>query len=133
MRHAHFECRDQRLIRHLAFAIGLLYESGRPDGNYFVGIANIFGTCWNSITFAFNVIVTGLICGRLFYIGRRLTYSSEDARIYTGPVAIIIESALPFTVFSLAYVITYAMKSDIAVGFSFYSMFTVCSEYRYRT
>ncbi|CDO69072.1 hypothetical protein BN946_scf184992.g21 [Trametes cinnabarina] len=107
--------------------LGLLYESGRPDGNYFAGLATKFGTAWNSLTFCFNVIVTSLICGRIIYLGRRLSFSDEGTRTYTGAVAIIVESALPFTIGSMAYVISYGMGSDIAIAFSCYSMFTAIS------
>ncbi|KAI0349771.1 hypothetical protein OH77DRAFT_1166748 [Trametes cingulata] len=110
-----------------ASCLGLLYESGRPDGNYFAGIATKFGTAWNSLTFSFNVIVTSLICGRIIYIGRRLSGTDEGTKAYTGAVAIIVESALPFTLGNLAYVITYGMGSDIAIAFSWYSMFTAIS------
>ena len=102
-----------------------MYESGRPNGNYFAGIATEFGTTWNSLTFSFNVIVTTLICGRIIYIGRRCAFSDEGRRAYTGAVAIVIESALPFTIGSMTYVITYGIGSDVAVGFSCYSMFSV--------
>ncbi|KAJ2987416.1 hypothetical protein NUW54_g9431 [Trametes sanguinea] len=115
------------LCIHAASCLGLLYESGRPDGNYFVGISTKFGTAWNSLTFSFNVIVTSLICGRIIYIGRRLSFSDEGTRVYTGAVSIIIESALPFTIGSMAYVITYGIGSDVAVAFSCYSMFTAIS------
>ncbi|KAI0367245.1 hypothetical protein BV20DRAFT_579849 [Pilatotrama ljubarskyi] len=110
-----------------ASCLGLLYESGRPDGNYFAGIATKFGTAWNSLTFSFNVIVTSLICGRIIHIGRRLSGTDEGTKAYTGAVAIIVESALPFTLGNLAYVITYGMGSDIAIAFSWYSMFTAIS------
>ncbi|KAI0325798.1 hypothetical protein GY45DRAFT_1374472 [Cubamyces sp. BRFM 1775] len=110
----------------LAFSIGLLYESGRPDGNYFAGIATIFVTAYTASTFAFNVVVTSLIVARILYIGRRLAFADEF-KVYIGAVAIMIESALPFTVFSAAYLVTYAMGSDISIGFSFYAMFTCIS------
>ncbi|KAI0746599.1 hypothetical protein C8Q80DRAFT_781618 [Daedaleopsis nitida] len=114
-------------VSQVGFALGLLYESGRPDGNYFTGIANIFGTCWNASTFATNVSVTGLICARIIMIGRRLKAIDQDATVHTGAVALVIESALPFTVFNLVYIITFALKSDIAIAFSFHSMFTCIS------
>ena len=52
-------------------------------------------------------------------------YGSADMKVYTGAVAVVVESALPFTIFSVAYLITYAMGSDVAYAFSFYAMFTV--------
>lgn len=114
-----------------AFAFGLLYESGRPNGNYFAGIATRFVTAYTASTFAFNVIVTALIVGRIVAVGRRLGYATSgkggggEFRLYTGAAAIVVESALPFTVFSAAYLVTYGIGSDIAVAFSFYAMFTV--------
>lgn len=115
----------------IGFAFGLLYESGRPNGNYFVGIATRFVTAYTASTFAFNVIVTALIVGRIVAVGRRLGYATSgkggggEFHAYTGAVAIIVESALPFTVFSAAYLVTYSIGSDIAIAFSFYAMFTV--------
>ena len=52
-------------------------------------------------------------------------YGAADMKVYTGAVAVVVESALPFTIFSVAYLITYAMGSDVAYAFSFYAMFTV--------
>ncbi|KAI0826994.1 hypothetical protein BC628DRAFT_1409829 [Trametes gibbosa] len=111
----------------LASALGSLYESGRPNGNYFAGIATKFGTSYNATTLSFNVIVTCLISGRIIYIGRRLGVRDEGTQTFTGAAAIIIESALPFTLGSLIYVITYGIGSDIAVAFSCYAMFTAIS------
>ncbi|OJT13745.1 hypothetical protein TRAPUB_9700 [Trametes pubescens] len=117
----------------LGFAFGLLYESGRPNGNYFVGIATHFVTAYTASTFAFNVIVTALIVGRIIAVGRRLGYATSgkgsggEYHAYTGAVAIVVESALPFTVFSAAYLVTYSIGSDIAIAFSFYAMFTCIS------
>ncbi|KAI0741792.1 hypothetical protein C8Q80DRAFT_1110645 [Daedaleopsis nitida] len=111
----------------IAFTIGGLYEAGRPDGNYFAGVANIFGTSRNAVTFTTNVTVTALICARIIITGRRLKAINQDASVHTGAVAVVIESALPFTVFNLVYIITFALKSDIAIAFSFHSMFTCIS------
>ncbi|KAI9057988.1 hypothetical protein FKP32DRAFT_1680971 [Trametes sanguinea] len=110
-----------------ASCLGLLYESGRPNGNYFAGIATKFGTAWNSLIFSFNVIVTSHICGRIVYMGRRVSFSDGSTKIYTGVIAILVESALPFTIGSMVYVITYGIGTDIAVAFSCYSMFTAIS------
>ncbi|KAI0826996.1 hypothetical protein BC628DRAFT_1318825 [Trametes gibbosa] len=124
-------------VASLAFGIGLLYESGRPQGNYFVGIATKFVTAYTASTFAFNLIVTTLIVGRIVTVGRRLSglaaaasgasHAAEDFHAYTGAVAIVVESALPFTVFSAAYLVTYGLGSDLANAFSFYAMFTCLS------
>ncbi|RDX46653.1 hypothetical protein OH76DRAFT_1406732 [Lentinus brumalis] len=117
-------------VASLLFSVGVLYGSGKPNGDYFAGIATIFVTAYTASTIAFNVLVTSLICGRIMYIGRcmRASYAPDaDGTVYTGAAAIVVESALPFTIFSLAYLVTYAMGSDIANAFSFYAMFTCIS------
>ncbi|KAI0367244.1 hypothetical protein BV20DRAFT_950706 [Pilatotrama ljubarskyi] len=111
----------------LVSGIGLLYETGRPDGNYFAGVSTIFVNAYTAFTFAFNVLVTSLIVGRIVAVGRRLGYSNDEFRVYIGAVAIMVESALPFTIFSAVYLVTYAVGSDIANAFSFYAMFTCIS------
>lgn len=112
----------------LVFSIGLLYGSGRPNGDYFAGIGAASVTAYTASTFAFNVIVTGLICGRIVYFGRYMqTHYDTDTKVYTGAVAIVVESALPFTLFSFAYLITFAIGTDVAFAFSFYAMFSVCA------
>ncbi|KAL1941534.1 hypothetical protein VTO73DRAFT_6973 [Trametes versicolor] len=87
--------------------IGLLIESGRPDGNYYAGTATKFVTAWNALIISFNVITTSLICGRILYIGR--------------------QSALPFTLGSMAYVVAYSIGSDLAIAFLCHAMFTTIS------
>ncbi|RPD79288.1 hypothetical protein L226DRAFT_531106 [Lentinus tigrinus ALCF2SS1-7] len=117
-------------VASLLFSVGVLYGSGKPNGDYFAGIATIFVTAYTASTIAFNVVVTALICGRIIHIGRRMRASypdPADAAVYTGAAAIVVESALPFTVFSVVYLVTYAMGSDVANAFSFYAMFTCIS------
>ncbi|KAI1798354.1 hypothetical protein LXA43DRAFT_1078537 [Ganoderma leucocontextum] len=112
-------------VSSVVFAVGLLYGSGRPNGDYFAGLAATFVTAYTASTFALNVIVTGLICGRLVYIQCYMqNYYGADRRLYAGAVAIVVESALPFTLFNLAYLVAFAVDTDIAFAFSFYAMFT---------
>ncbi|KAI1798353.1 hypothetical protein LXA43DRAFT_968690 [Ganoderma leucocontextum] len=110
-------------VASLVFSIGLLYGSGRPNGDYFAGIGAMSVTAYTASTFAFNVIVTGLICGRIIYFGRYMQrYYDADTKVYTGAVAIVVESALPFTLFSFAYLVTFAVGTDVAFAFSFYAI-----------
>ena len=107
-------------------SIGVLYGSGRPNGDYFAGIATIFVTAYTASTIAFNAAATALICGRILHLGRRARAAHGHADpVYTGAAALVVEGALPFTVFSLAYLVAYALGSDVANAFSFYAMFTV--------
>ncbi|KAI0352377.1 hypothetical protein OH77DRAFT_1409351 [Trametes cingulata] len=107
--------------------LGLLYESGSPHGNPLAGNATKFGVAWNLFTFSFNVIVTTLICGRIIYTRRRLSRMDEESKAYIAAVAISVESALPLTLGNLAFIMAYVMGSDVAIAFSWYSMFTAIS------
>ena len=54
------------------------------------------------------------------------SWARSVAGPYTDAVAIIAESALPSTLFGVAYLVTFALKSDVSVFFlSVYVMFTV--------
>ncbi|RXW20217.1 hypothetical protein EST38_g5640 [Candolleomyces aberdarensis] len=57
------------------------------------------------LTVATNLMVTVLIAFHLLRMRRSLSklLPKQDHQLYTGPVAILIESALPLTVFGLAY------------------------------
>ena len=112
------------------FGGGLLYTTAAPGGNYFAGLATVFVTAYTASTFAFNVLASALICTRILWVGRamrRAGYPADEGRVYTGAVSIVVESALPFTVFSFVYLVAYALGSAVAYAFSFYAMFTVCA------
>ncbi|KAJ2926530.1 hypothetical protein H1R20_g10559, partial [Candolleomyces eurysporus] len=57
------------------------------------------------LTVATNLMVTGLIAYHLLRTRRSLSklLPNQDNRLYAGPMAILIESALPLTVLGLAY------------------------------
>lgn len=55
------------------------------------------------VMMAVNIVFTGQIAGRILFHRRKLVdaLGPEHASMYTGMVAIVIESALPFTVISI--------------------------------
>ncbi|KAJ2936544.1 hypothetical protein H1R20_g548, partial [Candolleomyces eurysporus] len=57
------------------------------------------------LTASTNVMVTALISGYLIHARRNLSQllPSNDMRLYTGVVAILIESALPLSIFGIIY------------------------------
>jgi hypothetical protein len=62
----------------------------------------------NSMTIAVNIIVTGMICFRLFAVHKKVgnIIDKNLARTYTGVAAILIESALPFCILGIIACIT---------------------------
>jgi len=72
----------------------------------------IFTPFW-AISIILNVSLTGLITARLLYLRStvRKVLGIAHSNMYTSISALLIESAALYTVFALAYVITFALKN----------------------
>lgn len=103
-----------------AMGIVMTIQSGLPGGDIFHGTAVNFGTPWIVLTIVFNVLVTGLIGIRLISVSRsmRNVLSRERAEVYVGVVAILIESALPFTILGICYLVTYVRNDPEVLAFA---------------
>ncbi|KAJ6626904.1 hypothetical protein B0H10DRAFT_2210784 [Mycena sp. CBHHK59/15] len=97
----------------MSMAILLIYESAIPGASFFSGDSVSFGVPYFWLTISLNIIVTSLICGRLLSVRNRVRtiLGEQYCRTYTGVVAVLLESALPFTVLGIIYVISYARNS----------------------
>lgn len=95
-------------------AIVTTIQSGVPGGDFFSGVTVNFGVPWVALTLTFNVLVTAMISTRLLLMQKkvRAVLGPEHTKLYTGVVAILVESALPFTLLSIAYIIPYA-RNDV--------------------
>ncbi|KAI0354405.1 hypothetical protein OH77DRAFT_1496712 [Trametes cingulata] len=118
----------------IALGIIELYASGKPNADFFVGTAQQFGVAYYTSTISLNIIATGVICGRLMYLGRALEAArntqgrGRGAVRYTGTLPMIVESALPYSMAGFAFLVAYGMESDISILFgAFYGMFTCIS------
>lgn len=104
------------------------YYSGSPGTDFFAGLAVKTELAFRGIVLGLNIIVTGLICGRILYVARRMKAALGDdaAQTYTSAAAIVIESALPYTLFGIAYMVTLGVNSPTSIFFlCFYVMLTV--------
>ena len=120
----------------LTFSIGsgvlLLYASGNPKGNFFNGLAEKCGLAYYSTAITLNIATTALITVRLLWISdymqKNLNRASSET--YINAIAIIVESALPYTLCGIANLVTYAVQSDVNVLFvAVYGMMTVSIRY----
>lgn len=102
-----------------ALSIIELVIAGKPGGNFFGGRTINFGTPYYAITISLNVIVTILISVRLLRLSRAISkvLGRDSSRMYTNVVAILAESAAPYSIVGLMFLIPYAMGSDISIGF----------------
>ncbi|KAF9269953.1 hypothetical protein L218DRAFT_4101 [Marasmius fiardii PR-910] len=102
-----------------AMSLLLIYESAQPGANFFKGHAVDFGVPYIALTISNNVIVTSLICGRLITVKSRMrtAIGPDHAKMYTSVIAIMVESAAPFTILGVIYAITYARHSPTSIAF----------------
>ncbi|KAK0460964.1 uncharacterized protein EV420DRAFT_168874 [Desarmillaria tabescens] len=100
-------------IASTAMAIITNVISGLPDSSVFKGKAASCGVSWVVLTVSFNVVVTTMICARIFSLQRsvRKYMDAETAKMYTGIIALLVESALPFTVLGIIFIATYVRAS----------------------
>ncbi|KAF9528134.1 hypothetical protein CPB83DRAFT_854964 [Crepidotus variabilis] len=103
----------------LALAIIELVIAGEPGGNFFHGKAASFGVPYYALTISLNVIVTLLICFRLWKLGSVVSKAlgRESAKMYTSVASILVESAAPYSMVGLMFLVPYALGSGTAIGF----------------
>jgi len=120
-------------IATLVFGILELYASGVPSGDFFIGFAAHIGVTYVAISVGLNVIVSSMICARIAYLGMAVHSIHNTARggevmRYAGTIPIIVESAMPYAVAGIAFLVSYGMASEISILFlSIYVMFTCIS------
>ncbi|PPR07510.1 hypothetical protein CVT24_006879 [Panaeolus cyanescens] len=104
-----------------AFALSIiqLVIAGKPGGNFFKGKNINFGIPYYTITICFNIIVTALICGRLYKLGKAVSKAlgRDAARMYTGVASMLIESAAPYSAVGIMFLVPYALGHGTAIGF----------------
>jgi len=117
-------------VASLGLGVAELYASGTPSGDFFTGLAEDIGVAYYSTSIGLNVVVTSLICGRVLRLNMamrtdpRLKHSAR----YAGTIPIIVESALPYTLFGIAFLVSYGIGSSTSIlWLSFYVMFTCIS------
>jgi len=104
-----------------AFSLAIieLVLAGKPKGDFFHGKVINFGTPYYTITIALNIIVTILICGRLWRLSKAVSQAlgRDSARTYTSVASILIESAAPYSLVGIMFLIPYALGNGTAIAF----------------
>jgi len=104
----------------VAMGITTTIQSGLPNGDFFQGITVNFGIPWIVLTIVFNIMVTAMIALRLLAMhakGKKVL-GAETTKRYTGLLAILVESALPFTVLGICYLATYIKEIPESLAFA---------------
>ncbi|THU89938.1 hypothetical protein K435DRAFT_781429 [Dendrothele bispora CBS 962.96] len=103
-----------------ALAILSVVESALPGSSFFQTHVINFAVPWISLTCTLNAIVTVLIAGRILYARKQIreVMPEIDADVYTGIVAILIESALPFTLVGIVFAIVLSKEQPVQLFFA---------------
>lgn len=102
-------------------AIITVIKSALPGASlFYAGTPVHLNTSYITLTVSFNVLMTGAICFRLLSMRNKLrtVLNHDTASMYTGVMAILVESAAPLTIFGIAFVIPYATSSDLELAFA---------------
>ncbi|KAH9934030.1 uncharacterized protein BXZ73DRAFT_100869 [Epithele typhae] len=85
--------------------------------NFFTGTASRVGVGYVSMSLSLNVYCTVLICARMWWFSRVIRHAlgRQISRKYSGAASIIIESILPYTVFTTAYLVALGLSSPVEV------------------
>jgi len=105
----------------VAMAMVTLVQSALPGADFFRGETVNFGVPWAALSVSLNIIVTCLITFKLLSARRQLKQSlpEDSLRMYTGVSAILVESALPFSVLGIVFAVTYGKNLDVGPAFLF--------------
>jgi len=104
---------------HQALSIIELVLAGKPGGNFFHGRTINFGIPYYTITIALNVFITFFIVYRLLKLGKAVSRAlgRDSARMYTSIASMLIESAAPYSIFGIMFLIPYALGDGTAISF----------------
>jgi hypothetical protein len=86
------------------------------------------GVPWVSLSVSLNIIVTSMICFRLLRMRAllRQVVESEASRMYTNIAAMLVESAAPFTIIGIGFLITSIHDVPLSYAFGYvWNMFYV--------
>ena len=98
-------------------ALGTIWclQSTNPGLSLYSKVPIAFGTAYYVLSLSVNIVVTILIVFRLVMHRRAILESlpPEHASHYLSVATIIVESAALYSLFSLAFIITYAVSNPI--------------------
>ncbi|KAL1670464.1 hypothetical protein GGF50DRAFT_94148 [Schizophyllum commune] len=98
-------------IASTTMSIFLLYQVSQPTESLWLHVD--VGLTYFSLSLAVNLLLTLLIVGRLLSLSNQVTrmLGSQHARTYTSVAALLVESAAPYAVANLIFIVTYGIGS----------------------
>ena len=103
----------------LAMSLMALTESALPNSSFFARTTTDFTVPWLALTCGLNAIVTILISGRIIYYTRLASANGTSSRSsHTSIVAILIESAFPFTILGILCAVYFGKQQAPELAFA---------------
>jgi hypothetical protein len=103
-------------------------ETALPGASYLKGVFIHLALTWVSLAVSLNIIVTTMICFRLLRMRAlmREVFNPEMSSMYTSIAAMLIESAAPFSILGIGFIVTAAQDVPLVEAFAcVWSMFCV--------
>ncbi|KAG8221478.1 hypothetical protein J3R82DRAFT_1691 [Butyriboletus roseoflavus] len=99
----------------------LIWATSTYGGNFFQGVASQLGLAYYTVSVFLTAMLTWMICYRLVRHGRKIKedLGSEYASPYFAIVALVVESMFPCTLSGIAFLISFGLRSQQSVFFSF--------------
>ncbi|KAI5896433.1 uncharacterized protein SCHCODRAFT_02493744 [Schizophyllum commune H4-8] len=98
----------------ISMSVFLMYQVSQPATSLWHHIN--FGLAYFSLSLAVNVILTFLIASRLLAFSKRMkaTLGAQHAHTYTSVAALVVESAAPYALTNLVFIVTYGIGSPLS-------------------
>ncbi|KAH9847670.1 hypothetical protein C2E23DRAFT_889776 [Lenzites betulinus] len=98
-----------------AMSILSVFQTSRPDASLWSTTGVVFSVPYFSISIGLNILLTLLLVTRLLYMSYNAKHSigPEHSKAYVSIAAMLLESATPYAVTGMIFIITYARNSNV--------------------
>ncbi|KAJ7574915.1 hypothetical protein C8J56DRAFT_1172590 [Mycena floridula] len=107
----------------IGVAMVMLAQTAQPNNNFFRGKTVNYTVVWVALSVSLNILVTSAIVFRILRVRnmckKQLSGNTSMLATYTGISAVLIESALPFSIIGIIAAVTYGKNLDYGPGFIF--------------
>ncbi|KAK2465014.1 hypothetical protein APHAL10511_003090 [Amanita phalloides] len=116
------------LLASIALGTVWLARTSQPAFSIYSTVALVYGAAYFLTSVSVNVVVTALIIVRLLLHRRAVSHllPPDFFKGYLSVAAIVVESALLYSIFGVAFVVTYAVNNPISQVFTSISL--VCQQ-----
>ncbi|KAH0828728.1 hypothetical protein J3R83DRAFT_3140, partial [Lanmaoa asiatica] len=98
----------------------VIWTSCTPETFFFSGLAAKLGLAYYTVSVFLKATLTCMICYRLLRHAKvvREFLGKEHASLYYRIVMLLVESVLPYTLSGIAFLVSYGIRSQLAIVFS---------------